>query len=545
MLKLHEIVDKQTVEIAKNDPRQIIEKFFHIVDKRGENVPFILNPAQDLYYKNMTARDDILKARKEGFSSLILAILTVKFLFLKNINCVCISHEEDSTQRLLKRVIYYVDNMEFNGEKIEVDISDRSRKRLKYARNNTTLYIGTAGAKAFGRGDDIHFLHASEVAFWDNASTTLTGLLNAVPDDLERTYIVKESTANGFGTFHHVEWEQENIGRSVFKPHFFGWHLDPTNQKKLDGDFVKNDEDLTLQVKYDLSDEQLYWRRWKINSMQSDPKRLLTKEDLFKQEFPISPEEAFISTGRPVFDQKTLSWYLEVHARDAELVGDLHGWRPPIVIPNSGGLLKVWKEPDRESSYVIGADVAEAGDSSYACVIDVRSFEQVAEWHGHAETFEFANILYRLGAYYNNALLGVERNNQGVAVVNKLDELGYQNQYRRRSLDDISGKVYDELGWRTDMKTRPIMISSFQQLVSNRQFIIRSKLLLDQMRTFVRGNRKAEAAPGCFDDAVIGTSIAIQMYEFTPEPFNESDIISRNYRPNSSLYNILNKKNAR
>ena len=57
--------------------------------------------------------------------------------------------------------------------------------------------------------------------------------------------------------------------------------------------------------------------------------------------------------------------------------------------------------------------------------------EQVALWWGHIDEFELANVAYKLGTYYNEALIGIERNNMGVAVVKKLDELGYKNQYTR------------------------------------------------------------------------------------------------------------------
>lgn len=540
MLKLHEIVDDEIVKVAREDPRRIIESFFHIVDKNSQNAPFIFNPAQDKYYKNRTARDDILKARKEGFSSLILAILTVKFLFLENVNCVCISHEDDATQRLLKRVIYYVENMEYNGEPIEVDISDKSRKRLKYKRNNNTFYVGTAGSKAFGRGDDIHYLHCSEVAFWEDASRVLTGLQNAVPDNLENTYIVKESTANGYGTFHHAEWEAEKAGESVYKPHFFGWHEDPTNKKVPEKDEIFDKEDMRLKVKFNLTDSQLSWRKWKIKSMQANPKKLLTKEDLFKQEFPITDIEAFLSTGRPVFSLTTLRYYEDVYVKKPEIVGELIGWHPPVLSKDENEYLKIWKKPESGEDYVIGADIGETSDKSYAVVIKRSTFEQVAEWHGQRESHEFAAILCRLGYYYNTALLCIERNNQGIAVVKKADELEYPNQYIRKSSDSLSHKVYSEFGWRTDLKTRPQMMMDINQSINNRQYIIRSQLVIDQLRTFIRNEKgKAEAAPHCHDDAVIGNAIAIQMYKELPEPIDKDTISVREYKPNTSLSNFL------
>lgn len=424
--------DEDIKTLAKNDPRQIIEEFFYIANKDGLRVPFVFNEAQDIYYKNKTARDDILKARKEGFSSLILALLTVAFLFGENVNCVCISHEEESTQRLFKKVEYYIENMTtHDGKRIEVKLKDKSRKNLVFSYSKktkdhngniikekitNTFYLGTAGAKAFGRGDTIHYLHCSEIAFWENASRLMTGLLNAVPDNLQNTYIVKESTANGVGTQHHKEWLNEQENKSVFKPHFFGWYQDPTNAMSLDkyleamhSVFILNTEDILTAAKYRLNDDQLAWRNYKISSMQPDDSH--TKEELFQQEYPIDWKEAFLASGKPIFKLEVLKWYEEACVIPPLKVGELVGWRPAIFIENENERLKIWEDPVHDHEYVIAADVAEVGDFCYATVINRTTFKQVAEWHGKMDEFEYAGMLYKLGYYYNIALIGVERNN--------------------------------------------------------------------------------------------------------------------------------------
>lgn len=559
-IDLQELIDTETVQLARFAPDKIIESFFSIVDKYGKVVPFILNTPQRDYFDSKTYRDDVLKARKEGFSSLILAVFTVYFLFLENVNCVCISHEKESTQRLFEKVLFYIENMTTpDGVHIHVELTGRSRSSIKYRFRRiddsgkeywctNTFYIGTAGSKSFGRGDTIHYLHLSECAFWEEASRIMTGLLNAVPDDRNSTYIVKESTANGSGTPHHTEWVAEMEGRSSFKPHFFGWQQDPVNRLELKeykertgSDFIQTDAEVSLAIKYQLALEQLAWRRWKTSSMQPDSKH--TKEDLFMQEFPISAQEAFLSSGKPIFDLKTIEWYEEAVCKEPSFIGELTGWNPPFLNEVSTGELFIWDKPIIGRVYCIGADVAESGDFSHASVIDRRTYEQVAQYNGHMDEFEFASLLFRLGVYYNTALLCPEQNNQGVAVIKKLDELGYTNMYRRETIDEITKTVHNDLGWRTDSVTRPIMISDFNQDVTNRKYKFRSKLLAAQMRTFVRNTRgKAEAQSSCHDDAVIANCIAVQMYKTLPDVENNSELVYRDYTPNTSVYNFYNSR---
>ena len=556
MTELQELVDAKTIRLAKEDPAVIIENLFSIANRGGKVVDFRLNPAQLEYYKNRSARDDILKARKEGFSSLILAILTVKFLFLENVNCACISHEDEATKRLFEKVEFYIDTLSNNGSPIEVKLFRKSGKHIKYhfERNGkmvrNTFFIGTAGSKAFGRGDTIHFLHASEVAFWENPGRLLTGLLNSVPDDFDNTYIVKESTANGSGTMQHLEWEKEKAGKSLFRPHFFGWHKDPANrktlrqyEKQMKKRFVPVLEDERLMAKYALDMEQVIWRRMKISSMQTDSKEgyQFTKEELFKQEFPIEDREAFLTTGKSMFDKKSLEWYEDVRVGKPSHVGDLEGYNPPVWVANSNGTIKVWEMPQADRGYVIGADVAEGGDFSYATVLCKETNEQVAEVNVHMDEFEFAALLYKLGMFYNGALIGPERNNQGVAVVKKLDELNYMNLYVQQSIDEITKRTYNKVGWRTDSKTRPIMLGELNSQVALRKFGIRSQLVIDQMYTFIRGKTKPQAMKGTHDDAVIGNAIALQLLKLVTAGGLSDSIQVRDYTPNTS-FKFFSKK---
>ena len=527
--------DPKLEDLARRDPRKIIESMFFIVNKAGKKVPFIFNAPQSLYYNERTARDDILKARKEGFSSMILAIFTCKFLFVPNSVCACVSHREEDTKRLLDKVYYFIENLPF-----EVELEKASSSRLRIKSMNTDFIIGTAGSKTFGRGDTIHNLHLSEFAHYPNWEM-VTGLLNAVPDDLENTYIVKETTANGYGTPHHMAWLDEKRGDSVFKPIFFSWAQNPEYQMEVKPGVVFTEEERSLQEAYDLTDEQLMWRRWKISSM--SPTQDYSREDLFKQEYPMTDNEAFLSTGRPIFDPETLEWYEQAICMKPIKRGELVGYNPPYVQESPLGELRIYKEPESNHQYVIGGDTASEGDYSALVVLDRNTMEQVALWWGHIDEFELANVAYKLGTYYNEALIGIERNNMGVAVVKKLDELGYRNQYRMEVLDELGMKVKDKLGWETNTRTRPILISDLNQVVFERQLIIRSSDIIGEMKSFVKGpSGKPEAQAGTHDDLVIATGIAYQMYKSVPARIEPEDIYVRNYKPNTTLGSLKGSK---
>ncbi len=532
-MKNQVLLNDKLRRLAIEDPKQIIEGMFSIVNKRGVKVKFKLNRIQNEFYSARTLRDDVLKARKEGMSSLVLAILTTRFLFVPNTVCACVSHTDEDTKRMFAKVKYYLDTLPF-----EVHLSKASAGHFRIEEMNTDFIIGTAGSKTFARGDTIHQLHLSEFAFYPSWEM-VTGVINAVPDE-DNTWIVKETTANGYGNPHHQAWQQEKRGESIFKPHFFGWH-DHEEYVREVKDFVPTQTEADLKLAYNLSDEQLAWRRWKIAGTQ--PTQDYGKEDLFRQEYPISDMEAFLSTGRPVFDPKTIEWYRGVHIRDPILKGYLEGWNPPYLVNDEFGELKIYEEVEGDKTYVIGGDVAQVGDYCELTVLRRDDLVQVAQWSGRAEEFELARIVFKLGTYYNGALVGVERNNMGIAVVKKLDELGYTNQYTMHTVEDKMERNTQKLGWETNTRTRPLMIAQLNQVFAERAIVIRDLRTLDQMASFIKNEAgKPVAQTGAYDDCVISLAIAYQMYRHIPDPVADDEVVVRDYAPNTSHLNFqLNK----
>ena len=166
-----------------------------------------MNEAQALYNQNQTAKDIILKARQKGFTSYISADFLIDCV-RRPTNAMIISHEGESTKRIFGKVKYYIDNLE-----IKPMISYDTKRDMFFPKTNSNYYIGTAGQKAVGRGDTIHRVHGSEVAFWEKPDIIMTGIKEAVPYNGR---VVLETTANGRGNWFHNEWAKAKAGESIY-----------------------------------------------------------------------------------------------------------------------------------------------------------------------------------------------------------------------------------------------------------------------------------------------------------------------------------------
>lgn len=274
--------------------RKFIEDNFFILDSQTQlPVPFKLNPVQNKYlgvleteYKDMEGiREIILKARQEGFSSFILALFAVDFLVRPYSISICISHRKDSTELLFKKVKFYIESyLQKLSEKknvpydtlVKAFFKTDNKGMLENATNSAMFYIGTAGAKVGGRGGSARNIHFSEAAFYQDtelitAQEIIVATAQQVPQGTGMIFI--ESTANGEGNFYHGEWErsQPDGTGSVYKPRFFGW-------------------------------QEFYTPEWI-----EEKKKEFPSEKLAKQEYPNSPEEAFITSGSPYFDVQILN----------------------------------------------------------------------------------------------------------------------------------------------------------------------------------------------------------------------------------------------
>lgn len=492
--------------------KAFIEKNFSIVDLHDKTVPFKLNSIQEDILKSLTWNDIILKARRHGISTMVLAIMTVDFLMTENFRAVVVSHETHAAQKLLDKVQFFLESMRKNipaNVDMPLKLKYNSRNELVNEYRNSFFYIGTPGSKSFGRGDQISYLHLSEAASYDDLQKFMTGIIPSVQGGA----ITIESTANGYNDFRNL-WLRNYEKPSPYKDHFIPWFENLEYSCAAPQNEQPSEEEKDLMDRYKININQIVWRRKEIDRLNGDL-------DKFAQEYPANAEEAFIVSGNNVWSPTLLRWYMN-KTKKPVVIGNLYGTQPPRLEENPKGNLRIFKAPNQSHTYVIGADVAEGknygdekqGDFSCAQVIDQMTREQVAVWHGHIDPDLYAMELEMLGMYYNRALIAVERNSIGLTTLTKLRDLYYPNMYYRERFGLNSDRLTDEMGWVTDRSTKNYIVSLGTTLLRDKKVTIYDQETVGEMMGFVRdSNGNAGAASGYHDDRVMSWLIAAKMLD--------------------------------
>jgi len=506
--------------------RLIIESMFKIVSKDSEDVPFTLNYHQAKLDNELTGRDIVPKARQLGISAYFLARYLAGCLSIRNTRAVVISHDRESTERALGRVHYMLENI--RGPKAV--ISNSSKGEIVFPKTNSTFFIGTAGARKFGRGDMITRLHCSEVAYWEDPKALTAGLFQAVPRDGE---IAIESTGNGSGNWYHRQCVRAYEGKSRYRIHFFDWLKEP-------GYAVPLDEDAKAKLLSELSDEleepklyeqgvtleQLAFRREKLDELDYDLR-------LFKAEYPMTFDECFQSTGYSFFSiikhVQTDEW---VHMKEV----DQCLW----------ALVDEYKH--HQSRYAIGVDVGGGvrRNRSVIQVIDLFKWKQVAEWVSDTTSPDvLARKVIELGRHYNDAFVTVETNNHGAVTLLKLiegfpkadDKLeGYPQHLLFKN--DKENDTLLSYGYKTTQRTRPIIIGGLRKEFIE-GFVIHSTTCKDELNTFIEDdNGKLVAAEGCFDDRVLSLAIGVEGARSSPYIYEREDREKRIMESQKDLFDL-------
>ncbi len=468
----------------------IIESMFMIADKEGEDVPFVLNATQRALDNELTGRDIIPKARQEGVSSYFLGRYSVRCMSKRNTRAVVISHDRESTERMLNKVRYFIENIRGPQPEIHRD----SAHEISFPKTNSMFYIGTAGARKFGRGDTISHLHMSEYAFWDNPEHLISGLTNAVPMSGE---IAIESTGNGQGNDYHKRCVRAYEGGSAYKCHFFNWIDFPEYTLDIDDDeaayiMANIDEDLEEHLLVDiLTPGQFAWRRMKLDEMNYDLGE-------FKAEFPLTFDECFQSVDRSIFYKVRM-----VPTRD---------W---LKVDRNLHVLK--DHPIVGHVYSLGADVSGGvgEDRSVIEIFDVTfDGEQVAEWvNDKIGPDIFAGKVATLGTMFNQAFLTVENNNHGIVTLDVLrniydPDMIYMNEGKGREEDHLLS-----FGYRTSSRTKPLIIGRLRKELAT-TVTIHSPLLKAELNSFVEHeNGTLGAVSGSHDDRVIASAMGVMGFE--------------------------------
>ena len=495
-----------------------IENCLKIKTKSGTVVPFRLNDAQRKLYAVAKRQQDagkpvrliILKARQLGFSTLTEGLIFHACATRKNVNALIVAHREDATANLFRMSKLFYDELPApvkpmlrasNAQELVFETPSKLRSEREARPGlRSRIRCATAGGRGIGRSDTLQCVHLSEYAFWpdgaDGKASTLAGILQAVPS-LPGTMVVIESTANGFEDFKE-RWDAAVAGENDFEPVFFAWFENPDYAMPVVPGTEWTPEERDLKAAYRLTDEQLQWRRWCIANNCGG------SLDMFRQEYPSSPGEAFLHSGTGVFDNEQIVLRLERLPSPAGRGEFTDGeWTE-----SETGAITLYELPEEGVPYVIGGDTAgEGSDYFTAIVIDNVSGRIAAKLRQKYSEPEYVRQIYALGRFYNDALVAIETNFSTYPVM-KLQEMEYPNQYSREREDTYTRQMKKSYGFRTDRQSRPRAIANLVEVFSSHPEWFTDRELLEEMLTFCYNeDHRPEALAGKHDDLVMGAAI--------------------------------------
>lgn len=497
--------------------KQYIENYLKIVNKEGKLVPLKFNYAQQILYdtikklraENKLIRIIILKARQLGLSTVTGGIFNSNTLLNFNVKTGIITHKSDATSNLFNMYKIMYQNL---PEQLKPELLNDNQNTLVFNNEkgtglNSSIKCMTAGSAGVGRSTTYQQLHMSEYAFWPgNKKDTYLGLVQTVPATPDSMIII-ESTPNGYDDFKD-KWDDAVAGKSDFVPLFFPWYINPEYKMTYSG-FELTEDELEIKELYNLSNEQITWRRWCIKNNCSNDL------DQFKQEYPSCPEEAFLSTGKCVFPKeivvnrlqrvhdpiKTGYFKYEYNGKTITLFEFVESKAKPYI--------RIYEDVKNNYPYVLGGDTAGIGTDSFAGdVINNVTGNQSATLEIELDETEYVMQMFCLGKYYNEALLCIETN-YSTYPVKKLWEMDYTNQYLRQVDEGLNIKIQDKLGFNTNKATRPVIIAELVVFFKECIDLINDRTTLREALTFIkRSDGKQAADDGYHDDRIMSLAIA-------------------------------------
>jgi hypothetical protein len=443
----------------------------------------------------------------------------------------------------------------------QLPLAQDSKFGIRFADTRGAMTIVSAKNIQAARGGTKQFVMFSEFAYYQKPLHVLTEIEQLVARS-PRTEIIIETTGHGRGSTAHDFWMQCKLGRENYLPIFLAWQDDPGNNYEFMSD-KERDYSLRRAFEYEPRYEDKV-KHYKLSAGQAYSGFLLLKDkchgdwEKFCQEYPCDDEEAWRATGECYFGTENLnllrpqdfSYEYRVFGPKAPLGQEFERFEDlekmdKLDENGSKPFFKIWDPPRTNSHYLVCSDSAEGledGNFSSTFVMDMYTYEMMAEFHGRVRPDEHAYVIASLANIYNAALAAPEYNTPGNATLQELKKI-YPNIYRWKHIDDFKPRLSNKLGWQTNSTTRPLMLALAKRLIEDlargRLFnpkMIKSAALVDEMRTFVvqEIDGKAEAAPGCQDDRVMAWAICCMVA--SQETYGSTnDILSMYNKKDDSL----------
>ena len=518
-------------------PEKLIELTFNVVDKNKKLIPFFLNNVQHSFIDTLNkAIEDyekglitnisilILKGRQQGFTTLITAYQLARTITRHNFEGLTLADKSTNSEAIFQNKAKFIYNR--LPECIKPTEKFNSKKQLLFEKLNSSWAVETATGDV-GRSRTINFFHGSECAFWrDGIASIQASLGEAFTKDSIKIY---ETTANGFNDYRTMWRSGEHINC------FYEWWL--TSEYRLNfetknrrtkflNDIYRVNDWIHQRLKWlleekGLDENQLYWYYKKYNGY--------IDKELIKQEYPCTPEEAFISSGKCYFNKDVIIEQIDKLEKiknfgvlkqgyfTYDIIYDGHADKKTVSnikwVDDPTGPIKIFKDVEKGVPYVLGGDTAgEGSDANTATVIDNSNDKIVATLHQKQDETTYTLQVYCLGRYFNDALVGLETNYSTYPTKMLSEEYKYPNLYIREKADDYTGKLYKSFGFETNKKTRPLILANLQRIINEEIDKITDIDILREALVFIKNEKgRAEAQEGCHDDRIMGTAITYEI----------------------------------
>lgn len=510
------------IEHCRKDFSFFCQEVLRIVDKKGRLVPFEWNEPQKVIWRdieNGRKRLGVLKARQEGVTTFVAAYFFWKVLLHQNERAIVLAHENDAAARIFTIYKNYYECLP-DWMQLYFPLRHSTKAELVFKKHTGFIRIATANTPDKLRGTTVHYLHCSEMAFWDKPDLVFTAAMQALTD---RGAAFIETTANSFNQFYDW-WMAKNGYHKVFLPWFAlrSYRIDATDDGFIDDegealplddqvlDIIDRDLDEFEQryvTEHRLDQGQIRWMKWALSQKCDD------EWDRFSQEYPATPQDAFLHSGDMFFDGE---------------------WVPGEVTETCVML----EEPLPGNTYLIGVDTASGsseGDFSSACVVNATDPEnlRVAAWfYDRLPVHQFAEEVLQLAHHYHNALAVVEVNNIGAALQEELSIEQYPHIYRRFVYDKMAERYIEKLGFYTNSSNRSILLSRMRKMVAKNILTDLPQVLINEISTFTYNKRgEGQHSPGCHDDMIFAVALALEGME-QMIPVREKSI--KDFKPNTA-----------
>jgi hypothetical protein len=406
----------------------------------------------------------ILKSRQMGISTLVSAYSLWLMTFFNDKNILCISITQETAKEIVTKVRFANDNL---PPWLKVQCVEDNRLSLRLKNGSQIKAVSSAGTA--GRSAALSLLVIDEAAFIDNIEEIWLSAQYTLSTG-GRAIVL--STPNGVGNFFHKTWVAAEAGENKFNTISLPWNLHPERDQA--------------------------WR---------DKQTELSGVKGAAQECDCD----FSTSGNQVVSVDTLEFYKKTHVVE------------PIEKRGATQDLWIWQRPDYSKNYMVVADCARGDGADYSAfhVFDVDTLEQVAEYKGQITTKDYGNLLVTISTEYNNALLVIENNNIGWASLQQVIDRNYPNLYYSSSdlkVVDIERSYSNKInssekkavpGFTTTNVNRQLIINKMESFFRERQIIIHSIRLYEELMVFIWNGAKAEAMKGYNDDLVMSLGIGL------------------------------------